>query len=182
MEISLFFFKLLINFSLSWVFIAAWRLSTVVTSEGYSLVAVLGLLIKVASFVVAHGLSSCVSSLNFLRACGIFLDQRSSSCALQWQADRQPLDHQWKWSESCSIMSDPWGPHGLYNPWNSPGQNTGEGCLSLLQGIFPTQGLNPGLPHCRQILYQLSHNWSPQFPFSYKAICYIGFRAHLNPV
>ena len=41
--------------------------------------------------------------------------------------------------------------------WNSPGQNTGVGSLSLLQGIFPTQGSNPGLPHCRQILYQLSH-------------------------
>ena len=43
------------------------------------------------------------------------------------------------------------------SPWNSPGQNTGVGSLSLLQGIFPTQGLNSGLPHCRQILYQLSH-------------------------
>ena len=42
-------------------------------------------------------------------------------------------------------------------PWNSPGQNTEVGILSLLQGIFPTQGLNPGLLHCRQILYQLSH-------------------------
>ena len=42
-------------------------------------------------------------------------------------------------------------------PWNSPGPNTGVGSLSLLQGIFPTQGSNPGLPHCRQIRYQLSH-------------------------
>ena len=45
-------------------------------------------------------------------------------------------------------------------PWNSPDQNTGEGSLSLLQEIFPTQGSNPGLPHCGQILYQLSHNGS----------------------
>ena len=45
-------------------------------------------------------------------------------------------------------------PHGLYSPWNSPGQNTGVGSLSLLQRIFPTQGTNPGLPHCRWILYQ----------------------------
>ena len=52
-------------------------------------------------------------------------------------------------------------PHGLYSPWNSPGQNTRLGNLSLLQGIFPTQGLNPGLLHCRQILYQLSHKGSP---------------------
>ena len=48
-------------------------------------------------------------------------------------------------------------PHGLYSPWNSPGQNPGVGSLSLLQGIFPTQGSNPGLPHGRWILYQLSH-------------------------
>ena len=45
--------------------------------------------------------------------------------------------------------------------WNSPGQNTGVGSLSLLQGIFSTQGSNPGSPHCRQILYQLSHKGSP---------------------
>ena len=45
---------------------------------------------------------------------------------------------------------------------NSPGQNTRMGSLSLLQGIFPTQGWNPGLLHCRQIVYQLSHKRSPQ--------------------
>src|SRR5574340_631081 len=48
-------------------------------------------------------------------------------------------------------------PHGLYSPWNSPGQNTGVGSLSLLQWILRTQGLNPGLLHCRQSLYHLSH-------------------------
>ena len=52
-------------------------------------------------------------------------------------------------------------PHVIYSPWNSPDQNIGVGSLSLLQGIFPTQGSNPGLPHCRQILYQLSHKGSP---------------------
>ena len=51
--------------------------------------------------------------------------------------------------------------HGLYSPWNSPGQNTEVGSLSLLQGIFPTLGSNPGFPHCRWILYQLSHKGSP---------------------
>ena len=56
-----------------------------------------------------------------------------------------------KWSESCSVMPDSWWP------WNSPGQNTRIGNLSLFQGICPPQGSNPGLPHCRQILYQLSH-------------------------
>ena len=64
-------------------------------------------------------------------------------------------------SESCSVVSDSLRPHGLYHPWNSVGPNTGVGGLSLLQGIFPTQGLNPGLLHCRQILYQLSHQRSP---------------------
>ena len=58
-------------------------------------------------------------------------------------------------------MSESLQLHGLYSPWNSPGQNTGVGSVSLLQGIFPTQGLNPGLPHGRQILYQLSHKGSP---------------------
>ena len=48
------------------------------------------------------------------------------------------------------------------SPWNSSGHNPGVGSLSLLQGIFPTQGSNPGLPHCRQILYQLSHKGSPR--------------------
>ena len=58
-------------------------------------------------------------------------------------------------SESRSVVYNSLQPHGLYSPWNSPGQNTGVGSLSLLQGIFPTQGSSPGLPHCRWILYQL---------------------------
>ena len=62
--------------------------------------------------------------------------------------------------ENCLVVSSSLRPHGLYSPWNSPGQNTAVDSLSLLQGIFPTQGLNPGLPHCRQILYQLSHKES----------------------
>ena len=75
-------------------------------------------------------------------------------------------------SESRSVMSDSLQPHGLYSPWNSPGQKTGVDSLSLLQGIFPTQELNLGLLHCRWILYQLSHMGSPRtlewvaFPFS----------------
>ena len=64
-------------------------------------------------------------------------------------------------SESHSVMSNSLQPHGLYGPWNSLGKNTGVSSRSLLQGIFPTQGSNPGLPHCRQILYQLSHQGSP---------------------
>ena len=63
-------------------------------------------------------------------------------------------------SESNSVMSDSLRPHGLYSPWNSPGQNTGVGGFSLLQGIVLTQGLNQSLLHCRQILYQLSYQGS----------------------
>ena len=75
-------------------------------------------------------------------------------------------------SESHSVVSSSLGPHGLNSPWNFPGQNTGVGSHSLLQGILPTQGSNPDLPHCRQILYQLSHQGSPRilewvaYPFS----------------
>ena len=73
-----------------------------------------------------------------------------------------------KVTPSCPTL---W-PHGLYSPWNSLGQNTQMGSHSLLQGIFPTQGSNPGLPHCRQTLYQLSRKESPRilecvaYPFS----------------
>ena len=65
-------------------------------------------------------------------------------------------------SESCSVMSDSLRTHGVYSAWNSPGQNTGVSSLSLLQGIFPTQGWNPGLPHCRWSLCQLNH-YQPYF-------------------
>ena len=68
---------------------------------------------------------------------------------------------------SCWIVSDSLGPHGLQHtrlpcPSLSPGQNTGVGSLSLLQGIFLTQGSDLGLPHCRRFLYQLSHQGGHQ--------------------
>ena len=67
-----------------------------------------------------------------------------------------------KWSEMKVAQSCPTlRPHGLYSPWNIPGQNTGMGSLSLLQGIFRTRGWSPGLLHCRRILYQVSHKESP---------------------
>ena len=68
----------------------------------------------------------------------------------------------WKWKLlSCVwLFVTPW----IYSPWNSAGQNTGVGSLSLLQGIFPTQGSNPGLLQCRRILYSLSHQGSPGPP------------------
>ena len=67
-------------------------------------------------------------------------------------------------SENRSVVLDRLQPHGLYNPWNAPGQNTRVGSLSLLQGIFPTQGSILGLPYCRRILYHLSHKGSPRIP------------------
>ena len=75
-----------------------------------------------------------------------------------------------KVTQSCLTLCDPMDyiVHGI----NSAGQNTGVGSLSLLQGIFPTQGSNPDLPHCIRILYRLSHKGSPRilewvaYPFS----------------
>ena len=68
-------------------------------------------------------------------------------------------------AHSCLTLHDPMvcslpgsSVHG-----DSPGKNTREGCHVLLQGIFPTQGLNPGLQHCRQILYHLSHQGNKTF-------------------
>ena len=60
-----------------------------------------------------------------------------------------------KVAQSCPTLCGPMDYTS--SPWNSLGQNTGVDSLSLLQGIFPTQGSNPGLPHCRRILYQLRH-------------------------
>ena len=54
-------------------------------------------------------------------------------------------------------------PSGSFVHGDSPGKNTGVGCHAFLQGIFLAQGSNPGLPHCRQILYQLSHQGSPRY-------------------
>ena len=72
-----------------------------------------------------------------------------------------------KWSHS--VVSDSLRPHGLeptrlLHPWGFPGKSTEVGCHFLLQGNFPTQGSNPGLLHCRQTLYCLSHQGSPKGP------------------
>ena len=77
-----------------------------------------------------------------------------------------------KVTQSCLTLCDPMD----CRPWNSPGQNTGVGSLSLLQGIFLTQGSNTGLPHCSWILYQLSHKGNPRilewvaYPFSSRSL------------
>ena len=81
-------------------------------------------------------------------------------------------------SESRSVMSDSLQPHGL-SPWNSPGQNAGVGSFSLLQGIFPTPGLRPGLSHCRWILYQLSHQGVISFLILNSLTCKMGIKIEL---
>ena len=87
------------------------------------------------------------------------LSKPQSYSLKQWGCCLLP---QWKSeSESHWVVSDSFQAHGLHSPWNSLGQNTRVGSRSLLHGIFPTQGSNPGFPHCSQILYQLSHQGSP---------------------
>ena len=75
-------------------------------------------------------------------------------------------------------MSDSLRPYGLslarfLCPWDSPDKNTGVGCHLLLQGIFPTQGLNWGLLNCGGILYQLSYQRSPLWNESTKCDIYL---------
>ena len=67
-----------------------------------------------------------------------------------------------KVAQSCLTLCNPWtiACTRLLPQWDSLGKNTGVGCHFLLQGIFPTQGSNPGLAHCRQTLYCLSHQGS----------------------
>ena len=80
-------------------------------------------------------------------------------------------------TQSCPTLYNPmdYSPPGFSVHGDSPGKNTGVGCHACLQGIFPTQGLNPGLPHCRRILYQVGHQGSPRilesvsYPFSTKS-------------
>ena len=79
-------------------------------------------------------------------------------------------------SVSHSVVFNSFQSHGLQParllcPWDSPGKNNGVGCHSLLQGTFPTQGLNPGLPHCRQLLYYLSHWGSPNLAIRSNQTC-----------
>ena len=77
-------------------------------------------------------------------------------------------------AQSCPTLCDPMdcSPSGSSVHGDSPGKNIGVGCHALLQGIFPTQRSNPGLPHCRRILHHLSHQESPRilewvaYPFS----------------
>ena len=64
-------------------------------------------------------------------------------------------------------------PPGSFVHRDSPGQNTGVGCHALFQRIFPPQGSNPGLPHCRRILYHLSHQGSPGREWKWKLLSHV---------
>ena len=81
---------------------------------------------------------------------------------LSYQGSLQrKLERKWKW-KPLSRVPILCNPMDLNSPWNSPGQSTGVGSLSFLQKIFPTQGSNPDLLHCRQLLYQQSYQGSPE--------------------
>ena len=91
-----------------------------------------------------------------------------------------------KVAQSVWLFGIPWTIYIVHGElYSSPGQNTGVGSLSLLQGILPIQGLNPGLPHFRQTLYQLSHQGSPEFLYSYlitlHVFCSCSFSSTLFP-
>ena len=87
-------------------------------------------------------------------------------------------------TQSCTTLCDPidHSPPGSSVHGDSRGKNTGVGCHTLLQGIFPPQGSNPGLLHCSRILYHLSHQGSPYFHYIdniiKKKIVYIMYYVH----
>ena len=93
-------------------------------------------------------------------------------------------------AQSCPTLCDPMdcSPPGSSIHGDSPGKNTGVGCHALLQGIFPTQVLNPGLPHCRWILYHLSYQGSPSkhqmrcLPLKLKQKLVIKINPFIHPV
>ena len=126
--------------------------------------------LKIFIYLAALGLScgswDLRSSLQHVGSSSLKRCNRNEVC-LSWAHQRtgqgrgKTLSLKESESESRFVVSNSLQPQGPYSPWNSPGQNIGVGSLSLLQGTFPTQGLNPDLPHHRQILYQLSHKESP---------------------
>ena len=98
-------------------------------------------------FIASCKLSLVVESRGLLSYCSAWVSHWSGFSCCRVQV-----------AQSCLTLR----PHGLYSSLNSPGQNTGVGSFFLLHGIFPTQGSNPGLPHCRRIPHQLSHQGSPR--------------------
>ena len=127
---------------------------------------------RTGSKVVAHRLSC------FTWLCGTFPGQGLNGCSLHWQVDSYPWHHlrspkrnnshvarmcvYAKLLQSCLTLCNPMdcNPPGSSVHGDSLGKNTGVGCHALLQGNFLTQGPNPGLLHCRQIIYYLSYQGS----------------------
>ena len=95
------------------------------------------------------------------------------------------MERKGKWVKSLSrvwLFATPWtvACTRLLCPWDFLGKSTGVGCHFLLQGIFLTQGSNPGLPHCKQTLYRLSHQGSPPSKFYVKREHFFHFWKFLN--
>ena len=115
--------------------------------------------------IIALPLVNCVLQFSWL----LLSSSVSSSVSIECACDMPCLV-----AQSCLTLCNPMdcSPPGSFVHGDSPGKNTGMGCLAFLQGIFPTHGLNPGLPHCRWILYWLSHQGNPRilewvaYPFS----------------
>ena len=115
-----------------------------------------------------------ISALLSLVSWGFYVLNDSLIETCQWAI--MNVLRKWKWKSLSHVwlFLTPW----LLCPWNSPGQNTGVGSCSLLQGIFPTQESNPGLPYCRWILYYLSHQGIPR---KLEWIAYLFFRGSSQP-
>ena len=113
---------------------------------------------------------SCLDSLRLMdwslpgfSGCGIL-----QARILEWVAfpfsRKSSWPRDWTWvSHIAGRFLTIWGARKALFHWDSPGKNNGVGCHVLLRRIFPTQGLNPGLLHCRQILYQLSHRETQEY-------------------
>ena len=106
--------------------------------------------------------TSCPQSFQCLLDIGIRIFSNESTLHIRWPKYtpevKRSNTNEVKVTQSYPTLCDPMD----CSPWNSPGQNTGVSCCPLLQGIVPIQRLNPGVPHCRKILYQLSHKGSPR--------------------
>ena len=123
---------------------------------------------------------------------GDLLYQGLSLHILHWQAGSLPQSHLGSplYALCCAVlsrsfMSDSLQPNGLQPPGSfvhgdSPGKNSGVGCHFLLQGIFPTQGSNPGLPHCKRLLYHLSHQGNLICTRQPKILCDLLYCSHLE--
>ena len=139
-------------------------------------------------YTECHPPGSCFPPCLFtgwnLPALDILPSELASACfhvqtAETW-GHKSPKLGLWKSLSHVHLFATPWTVvcQAPLSPWNSPGKNTGVGSFSLLQGIFPTQELNHGLPHCRQILYHLSQQGSPRI---LKWVAYLFFRGSSWP-